>query len=152
MRVQATCSESVGIPSNNKYNNSIVQLMTWRYNMASRCPVVISYCNIKYMQMIRYKYKIKLAVWRRVWIYTCKSCMYIDSREKECNHNTRTLKIIILIKQKALIYIILVMYLNLNMGHIIVIGYLALKVLLHAFCLRKNPDSSVSPIWSFGIL
>lgn len=42
--------------------------------------------------------------------------MYIDSREKECNHNTRTLEITILILQKISIYVILIMYLKLNMG------------------------------------
>lgn len=72
--------------------------------------------------------------------------MYIDSREKECNHNTRTLEITILILQKILIYIILIMYLKLNMGWIMFIGYLALKLVLHAFRPGENPDSSVSDL------
>lgn len=119
VRVQEMCSESTGIPSNNnnkKCNKLIVQLMPWRYNMANTCSVVNSYCNMKYIQMIICKYKIKLKSEQEFEFIRVRTCMYIDSKEKEWDDNTRTLKITILILQKVLIYIIPIMHLNLNMG------------------------------------
>lgn len=65
--------------------------------MANTCPVVKSYSNMKYMQMIICKYKIKPRSEEEFKFIHVRTCMYVDPREKECNHNTRTLKIIILI-------------------------------------------------------
>lgn len=60
--------------------------------MANTCPVVNSYCNTKYMEVIICKYKVKVKSEEEFDFIHVRTCMYIDSREKECNDSTRTLK------------------------------------------------------------
>lgn len=51
--------------------------------MANTSSVVNSYCNMKYIQMIICKYKIKLKSEQEFKFICVRACMYIDSKEKE---------------------------------------------------------------------
>lgn len=78
--------------------------------------------------------------------------MCIHSREKECNLNNPDSYNYYLNYKKIFLYIILIIHPNLNVGYIISLGYPALKLVLHSFCLGRNSDWSVSLIGYFDIL